>query len=783
MINLIGLSTGLACALLIYLWVNDEMNMDKFHEQDSQLYQVMHNLDLSPRVLTLEETPTPLAEELKKTMPEIEYAISVNDFFNWQGKKGVFSNGKNQIAAKGLISSKDYFQVFSYDLIEGDKDQVLVDKSSIVISEDLANKLFSTTDNLIGKTLEWEHTGFQGTFQITGIFKTPSSNSTEQFDVVFNIEQLLSNDQWSKEWTGGYADTYVVLKKGTNLNQFNQKIKGLLKTKAEGNSKSTLFAQKYSDKYLHGQYENGKITGGRITYVRLFSLIAFFILLIACVNFMNLSTARASLKMKEIGIKKTIGASRRNLVFQFISESILISFLSLIAAVIMMILFLPQFNQITGKTLQLVWDIELISSALGITLLTGFIAGCYPAFYLSSFKSVTVLKGKLNISFGEQWIRKGLVVFQFALSILFIVGLLVVNEQIEMTQSKNLGYNRDNIISFEWKGNLYDQWNGLNQEGNSNEKFYSFMSRLKEVPEVITVTNMSGNILTKVYGQSGLIWNGDESNRNFIFKSPIIGYDFIETLGIELGAGRTFSKEHNDSYSKVILNEAAVKKMEIENPIGQKISMNGGSEIIGVVKNFHYGSLHNELEPLIFRFDSHGGNIMLKIKAGTETITIDKIKKIHQEFLPAYSFEFTFLDDEYQALYEAETKVSTLSKYFAGLAILISCLGLFGLAMFTAERRKKEIGIRKVLGSSVFEIVKMLTSDFTKTVIIAICISIPISYLIAQSWLDNFAYNITLTWWLFFIPALLVLFIAWATVGLQTIKAASANPVQSLKDE
>lgn len=782
LINLIGLSTGLACVLMIYLWVNDELYMDKFHEKDSQLYQVMHNLELAQGISTIGLTPVPLSATLAEEMPEVEYAVSVNDFFNWRNRNGIIGEENNRMEAKGLIAGEDFFHVFSYDLIRGKKDQVLGEKNSIVISESLAQKLFNKTDSIIGKALEWEHKGFNGVFQISGIFADPPVHSTEQFDLIFNLDVLIDNDQWANSWNSSLADTYVVLKEGTDISVFNQKIAGLLKEKDPVNEKNSLFVQQYSKQHLFGQYENGKPVAGRIVYVRLFSIIALFILLIACINFMNLSTAQASKKMKEIGVKKAIGANRRALIFQFLGESLLVVFSALIIACVFVNLLLPEFNAFTGKHLYLKLESGIFLPILGIALFTGLIAGSYPAFYLSGFNPLAIIKGRLQNSVKELWLRQGLVVFQFSMSLIFIVGLFVINQQIEYVQNKNLSYDRDNMISFPWKGELYDQWNGL-LEGKSNENFYSFMSGLEAIPGVVNATNMSGNILNEIYGQSGISWKGEEEERNFSFRSPIVGYNFMETLGIEIIAGRSFSKERQDDYSKIILNEAAVKKMELDDPVGQVIQMNRGSEIIGVVKDFHYGSLYNDIEPLIFRCDPHGGNIMIKIQAGTEKATIEKLASHYNKFLPGYAFDFTFMDDDYQALYEAENKISVLSKYFGGLAILISCLGLFGLAAFTAERRTKEIGIRKVLGASVFSIIRMLTSDFTKTVILAIFISLPISYLLASKWLNNFAFSIDLNWYYFLLPGLAVLLIAWATVSLQTFKAARVNPVHCLKDE
>jgi predicted permease len=770
-INLIGLSTGLACTLLIYLWVNHELSVDKFHEKDSQLYQVLSNHETTQGIGTGDMTPVPLAEALLKEMPEVEKAITVNDFRTWNDREGILSLGEKHLKVQGMHAGKDFFNVFSFPLMHGNKDQVLADKSGIVISDELAKKLFNTSKNAVGKTLEWSHPGFEGTYTVSGVFARQANSSMSPFDVVFSIDVLLEKQEMASEWDQSWGQTFVVLKKETNIKDFNQKLKGYLKKKDEAMVGFSLSVQKYSDIYLYGQYENGIPVAGRMQYVKFFSLIALFILLIACVNFMNLSTAQASLRMKEIGVKKTIGASRKSLVTQFLSESMLLTFISLVIAILLVVLLLPQFNIFTGKNLQFVLDTRDILVMIGIVLFTGLVSGIYPAFYLSGFKAVTVLKKRLDTSAGELLIRKGLVVFQFSLAVIFIVGFLIINKQIEYTQTKNLGYNKDNVITFQWRG-------------KSDKSFETFILGLKNIPGVANATSMYGNILNEIWEQGALSWRGQEEDKGRSFKSPVVSYDFIETLGIELKEGRTHQREYAKERFNIILNEAAVKMMGIENPVGKSIGWEEGKrQIIGVVKDFHYGSLHNKIEPLIFRFDATGNNILVKMNAGTEKTTLDRIKKYHAEFIPKYPFEFTFLDEKYQAMYESESRVAALSNYVAVLAILISCLGLFGLASFTAERRRKEIGIRKVLGSSEFGIVTLLSGEFTKMVFLAILIGLPVSYLVASSWLNNFAERIDIEWWYFALAGLLALLVSWLTVGTQAIKAARINPIQTLRDE
>lgn len=409
---------------------------------------------------------------------------------------------------------------------------------------------------------------------------------------------------------------------------------------------------------------------------------------------------------------------------------------------------------------------------IGIIFFTSLLSGSYSAFYLSSFNPVAILKGKVHGNLKGQLVRKGLVVFQFALSVIFIASVFIIHQQMEYIQSKNLGYNRDNVLSFE--------------RPIFRKKSEAFLTTLNNIPGVLGTASMFDNILTNATHQSGYSWKGEDSDMNYLFKSPIISYDIIELLDMELLKGRTYSRDFKNEREKIILNETALKMMGLQDPIGQQIQYGprgAKREIIGVVNDFNYGSVHHKVTPLIFRFSEEASNIMVKVKAGTEQQTIAELERIFREFHPAYPFDFAFLDSDYQALYESETRVSVLVKYFSGLAILISCLGLLGLAMFTAERRKKEIGIRKVLGASAFGIVRMLTRDFTKTVIIAIFIAAPISYLVAVNWLSSFAYKINLSLWYFIIPSLLVLFIAWITVGLQTIQTARVNPIHCLKEE
>jgi predicted permease len=771
LINLTGLASGLSCVLLIYLWVSDELKVDKFHAKEAQLYQVLYNLKTPQGIQTGDQTPVPLAAALQEEMPEVEQAVSVDDFTSWRNREGILSNGHTHLKVQGLHAGKDFFNIFSFDLLTGNKNQVLSGKSGIVISEELAKKLFNTAQQAVGKTLEWSHPAFEGVYTVTGVFASNAHSSMSPFDVIFTIEVLLEKHEMAKEWVQNWSQTFVVLRKGTNVRGFNQKINRYLSKRNGMQNQSPLLVQKYSDRYLYGQYENGVPVAGRMQYIRLLSITALFILLIACVNFINLSTAQAQQRMKEIGVKKVLGVSRPALIVQYLSESILMAFISLAAAVLLVILLLPQFNAITGKHLPFMPASRDVLSMVAIVLFTGLVSGLYPAWYLSGFEAVSVLKKRLDTPAADLWIRKGLVVFQFTLAVVFIAGFLIINQQIAFTQTKNLGYNQDNLITFQWKGKF-------------DNRFQTFIESLKQIPGVVNATSMHGNILTEVYGQSAVSWRGQEEDRSYEFKSPVVGYDFIETLGIQLLQGRSYQRDYVNEGRSIILNEAAVRLMGIKNPVGKSIAWeNHSRQIIGIVKDFHYGSLHQKVEPLIFRFDPTGGTVLVKMKAGTETATLEDIQKLQRDFLPRYPFEFAFLDQKYQALYAAESRVATLSNYFAVLAILISCLGLLGLAAFTAQRRRKEIGIRKVLGASQVGIAFSLSGEFTRLVLLAVVIALPVSYLLARRWLESFAYRMELTWWLFAGAGLLALLIAWLTVAWQAVNAARINPVKVLGND
>jgi ABC-type antimicrobial peptide transport system permease subunit len=777
LINLTGLSTGLACVLLIYFWVQDELNTDKFFEKDNQLYQVMKNSPSESGIITREETPGRLAEALSTEMPEVEFAASVTPS-QWFSGKGILSHDDTQVKAEGEFVSKDFFNVFSYSFIQGSKESAFTDKHNIVISEDLALKLFNGVDNVIGKTVEWKHERLSGNFMISGIFRQLPINSTMKTDILFSYTLFIEDNPIKADnWRNSDPYTYLLSRKGTDVAKFNKKIENFIKSKNE-NSKETIFIQRYSDKYLHNKYENGMPSGGRITYVTLFSLVGLFILINACINFMNLSTARALKRFKEVGIKKVFGAKRKTLVFQFLTESMSITLISFVVAVCIIIVFLPAFNELTGKHLSLNSDVKLFLGAFSIAILTGLLSGSYPSLYLSGFNPANLLKGEHHLNLSELLIRKALVVFQFTLSVILIFSTLVVYKQMKLVYTKNLGYNRDNVIYFE---------KGVSAAKDNAAYFVeleSFLQNLKNISGVINASNFRHSITNRQGGTTNVQWEGKQADNKTSFTDLAVGYDFIETLGIEMKEGRTFSRDFDQGKLPVIVNEKAIEVMGLTNPIGKIVRF--GSEnrvIIGVTRNFHFQSFYEDIKPLYFDLSTRLSNFIVKIRSGSEKETIDQIGKLYKTYNPGLPFEYSFLDQDYKSLYESENRVASLSRYFTVIAFIISCLGLFGLSTFNTERRTKEIGIRRILGSRELSIVYLLFSDFTKIIFASILIALPISYLITEHWLNSFAYKIKLESWYFIAVALIVLLISWITIVSQTLKAVRINPARNLQTE
>ena len=791
-LNLVGLAVGLTCSLLIGLWVVDELNMEKYNEKDAQLYQVMSNIKLDNGIKTGQYTPGVLAPALKSEIPEIEDAVMVFPA-SWFPSKGVIGSGDKKIKAGGEYIGKDYFNLFTCPFIEGDKNRLTSDKSAVAISESAAKKLFNTTEGIIGKTVKWDMQEYTGSYVIVGVFKDNPANATEKFDLLFNYDVALDRRDGLKEWGNSDPDTYVLVKPGTDIARLNAKIRNFLDTKRKPGGQ-TLFLARFSDRYLHGNYENGVQAGGRIVYVRLFTIIAAFILIIACINFMNLSTAKAARRAKEVGIQKVVGAGRGSLVLQYLGESVLMAFFALLLALILLYSLLPVFNTITGKQLTLVPGAPLILSVLGITLFTGLLAGSYPAFYLSGFRPVAVLKGiegyrrfrmspargtkrwrsSLRSSGAEGWARKGLVVFQFTLSIVFIAAVLIIYRQVTYIQSRDLGYNRDHLIHFEIP---------LTMDSAKYSAATAFVQELNNIPGVVTASSYYHNLTGGHGAIGGVSWPGKNPNRDIDFANLEVGYNFPETMGIKIKEGRNISQNAN-SMHEIIFNETAIKEMGLKDPIGKRVKFwDEDRMIVGVAADFNFESLYNTVKPCMFRMYPVMPNVLVKLRSGSEKETIEKVKAAYSQFNKGVAFDYRFLDEDYQALYVAETRVGLLSRYFAGLAILISCLGLFGLAAFTAQKKQKEIGIRKVIGASVTQLTFLLSKEFLGLVLLAIGIAFPLVGFAMQRWLDGFAYRVPITADVFLITGAAAVAIALFTISYQSISAALANPVKSLRSE
>ena len=776
-LNLFGLFTGLACTLLIWLWVHDEQAVDKFNQNDSRLYQVLLNWDDGKSISTFDATPGLLATSLRAEYPEMQYSASVIPS-SWFDKPGIISFGDKHINAAAQFAGRDYFSIFSIPIIRGNE-RSMGDMHSVFLSRGLSEKLFGSTD-VLGKAITWDQKDFSGPYTIAGVFENPPTNSTVSFDILFNYDLFLLANPKLQKWSNNDPVSFVVLKNDVDPVRFNSKIADYLKTKDQ-NAKATILLQRFSDRYLYNNYENGVPSGGRIEYLRLFSMIAIFILVIACINFMNLATARASRRMKEVGIKKILGASRFTLIAQYICESLVMSFAALIVAVLAVLVLLPSFNSIVGKQIVFHPDWDTIVAGLSVATIAGLLAGSYPALYLTRFNSASILRGRWVAGISQQWVRKSLVVFQFTISAIFIVAVLVVYQQMQYVQTKNLGYHRDHIVYFE-KGGMTTQDAPANYESG----MAGFIAEIQKIPGVKSAANFRHNIISREGGTTDLSWEGKDPTSKINFTDIAAGYGFVETLGIEMKAGRSFSASYPAEKSKIVFNEAAIRVMGLKDPVGKTVHLWGEDrQIIGVMKDFNFESLHENLKPcfLDLLVNERASKIMVRIEAGKEKESIKKLSDLYRQFNPGFSFDYRFLDEDFQALYAAENRVSQLSKYFALMAIIISSLGLFGLASFTAQRRKKEMGIRKVIGAKAHQIAILLGRDYLKPVIIAMVVAFPIAWLLMNQWLSGFAYHVKLEPLWFLLATATLMGISLFTVSFQSIKTAMVDPAETLRSE
>ena len=769
-INIFGLAVGMACAILILLWIQDELSYDRFHENANDIYRVVEKWQYSSGETDYNRvTPGPLAPVLKADYPEI---IHSTRFFGAFEKWQLTYDKKSYLSPGGAVDT-DFFSIFTFPFVKGNPKTAFSKPHSIVITEDLAKKIFGDDDPL-GETIRMEYR----TFEITGIIENIPRNSHIRFDFLIPCEIFSSLE---KDWTSNNCYTYVLLQKNWPYKELSEKIAGVIK-KHSPTSIETLYLQPLNQIHLFALEG-----GGLITYLYIFSAMAFFILLIACINFMNLSTARSAKRFKEVGIKKVVGSSRMQLIKQFLSESILLSFVAFACAVVLVELLLPVINSMLGIQLKMHYSGGLFLSLIGIAIITGIISGSYPAFFLSSFNPVTVLKGRLSLTPFKQWgarnasggfsrssiFRKILVVTQFSLSIIFIVCAMVVYSQLNFIKKRDLGYNKEHIVHLRMKGEF-------------KQKYEAIKNELLKNSNILSVTATDRTPVMWSNSTDDVNWEGKKADEKIGIGVRMVDYDYLQTFQMEMAQGRFFSKEFlTDSTEGFIVNEAAVKAMGLKSPLEKRFSMwNRQGKIIGVIKDFHTESLHKEIEPFVLLiWPDWYGRMSIKLKSDNVSSALGFLENKIKEFVPGYPLEYKFLDEEIDNLYKTEQLTGKIIIYITLLAIFISCLGLFGLASFTAEQRTKEIGIRKVLGASTSGITVLLSREFTKWIAIASIIAWPIAYFAMNKWLQNFVYRTSIGWWTFMLAGALALVVALVTVSYQSIKAALANPIDSLRYE
>ncbi|UXE68731.1 MAG: ABC transporter permease [Chryseotalea sp. WA131a] len=767
-INVAGLAVGFACSIFILLWIIDETTFDKFHADKERIFQVMGNHAFPDGTQTLEQTPGPLAEGLIE-LPEVEESCRIR----FGGGRILFNHGTQSIYENGVFADTSIFSVFTIPLAEGNTTNPLPDINSIAISRKLASKYFKN-ESALGRVFRLDS---KSEAKVTAVFNDLPSNSTLQFDFIIPYPVYSQVDQYNKEWgawTGG--KTYVKLKEGSNVALLNEKIAEVLtkpKIWPRWDSNVELFLFPITDWRLYNNFNNGIQDGGRITYVRIFSIVAGFILLIACINFMNLATARSMNRAKEIGVRKVVGAARRSLTKQFMGESILTSLIAFLFGLFIVELLLTYFNELTGKKLIIDYLNPVISiSLISVALLTGLIAGSYPAFFLSSLKAINVLKGKFSGLSGAG-IRKGLVVFQFGVSIVLIISALIVYYQVDFMKSKNLGFDKENILYF-------------NVSPDILKNFESFRQELLQTSAIRSVArgdnNPMDNFAGMVLGDNA--WPGKAKEDNLIFKTLVCDDYFLPALGFSILEGRNFSKEFTTDTTNYIINEEAVRRMKLSDPIGQVLIAPRKGKIVGVIKDFHSGSLQGPIEPVIFSMrPNEVGQVFIRYEAGKVEQATNHIQTIYKKFESDFPIEYSFMDQTFDRQYQNEILIGKLSSSFTLIAIFISCLGLFGLASFTTERRTKEIGVRKVMGATVYGIVVMLCKDFIRLVIFGILIGCPIGYYVGQQFLSKYAFHAEINIWIFLLTAISVILTTLLIVSYQSIKTALTNPVNVLRIE
>jgi putative ABC transport system permease protein len=769
-INILGLAIGMASAILICLWIVDEIGFDRFHAKKDRLYMVYRQETGNEKNSANTHTPKVLAPTLKSDFPEIE------DVARWQNVNFLMSVGDRHFNSPGNFTDSGFLRMFSFPVLEGNTKGALANPIDIVITESFAKKLFGK-ESAVGRQVRVDSVNL---LTVKAVLKDLPDNSRFRFEYLVSWAYL-NKLGWDDEyWENNSVGTFYTLKPGVSGKSFNTKIRDLLvkKTSKEKTPETDiLFGQPAAKWHLYSKFENGKEAGGQITIVRLFIIIASFILLIACINFMNLSTARSEKRAKEVGIRKVVGAPKNYLILQFLVESLLFSFIAGVFALFIVQLSLSSFNLLVGKQLSIPYQsVNFWLVATGFVLFTGFLAGSYPAFYLSSFKPIKVLKGILKTSMEGALSRKFLVVLQFSFAIILIISTIIVVRQIKYAQGRDSGYSRDHIVYSFMQGDIIKNYDLIR-----NELFST---------GVIKDVTRTSQPMTQHWADTwGFEWPGstpDDQKTDFNYFASDDG--FVRTLGLKLISGRDMdSHMYPTDSSAMLLNEKAVKTMRLKDPIGAIIKVNGSTwHVVGVIKDFILESPYEPIAPMVNIGPTQMGFYVMNMKFNPANSTSNNLKKaetIFKKYNPSYPFEYHFLDEDYAQKFANEKRTGELAALFAGLTIFISCLGLFGLASFTAKNRIREIGIRKVLGASVFGITQLLSRDFLKLVTISFLIASPIAWFAMNSWLQSYTYRVQVTWWVFALTFLLSIAIALLTISFQSIKAAMTNPAKSLRSE
>ncbi len=766
-INILGLAIGMASAMLILLWIQNEVSYDQFHEKKDRIYEAWNKASFSGELHTWNTTPKILARTIERDLPEVEQAVRVD----W-GSNFLFSIGEKRITKEGTIVDSNFLQVFTFPLLKGNPKTVLNDMHSIVLTETLAKELFGK-EEAMGKIIKIDN---KENFTVTGILKDLPHNTRFKFEylIPWSYKRFLGDDDVN--WGNNSTRTYVLLKPNASAASVNAKLKTFKQKYDKDEPKWEMFIYPISRWRLYSSFTNGVEDGnGRIEYVRLFGIIAAFILLIACINFMNLSTARSEKRAKEVGIRKVVGAQKSLLIGQFIGESILLAFIAGIFAVAIVQLTLPAFNSLVDEKVSIQYsNFNEWFSCIGFIIFTGILAGSYPAFFLSSFQPVKVLKGTFKKAHALVTPRKALVILQFTFAIILIICTIIVKQQIDYARERDTGYNKNNLIYQLFTGDI-------------EKNFQLIKNELLSSGVASSVTKTSAPLTQSWSDGWGQEWEGKDPNDKTDFYRYNEDENLGATAGLQFVAGRDFDlKQFPTDSNGAILNESALKVMKFKNPIGKIIKDNGQDwHVVGVIKDFILTSPYEPTRPMLI-YGAKAWFQTILIKFNDKNSTADNLKKaeaIFKKYNPEYPFEYKFMDEEYARKFEDEKRIGTLAGIFAALTIFISCLGLFGLATYMAENRIKEIGVRKVLGASVTGITALLSKDFLKLVLVSFILAAPVAWWAMSTWLKDYPYHVSIQWWVFIMSGLLSVIIALLTVSYQAIKAAVANPVKSLRTE